>query len=104
MPNHPSSFASAELFGRAGPFRTDFRIASDYDMFLRWFLIHDVKAIYHAEELTQMEVGGLSNSSVSNIWEASGEVRRSWLDNGLRYGWAAPYAKILRKIPQLLLR
>lgn len=103
MPNHPSSFARAELFERAGAFRTDFAIASDYEMFLRWFLIHDVRAVYHPEELTRMEVGGISNSSVSNIWAASKEVRRSWRDNGLRYGWVAPYAKILRKIPQLFM-
>ena len=104
MPSHPSPFARAELFERAGLFRADFKIASDYDMFLRWFLIHDVRAIYHLGELTQMEVGANSNRSISNIWMASREMRRSWRDNGLSYGWVAPYAKIARKISQLFMR
>ena len=43
MPPHPASFISKKIYLRFGLYDTKFKIASDFDFFLRIFKIHKNK-------------------------------------------------------------
>jgi glycosyltransferase involved in cell wall biosynthesis len=54
MPAHPSFYARKECYERAGLYRTDFKIASDFDMVLRIFSLPNTSFTYLKEEIVKM--------------------------------------------------
>lgn len=46
MPAHPSFYARREVFEKHGLYSLDYKIAADYDMMVRLFLKHRIKAKY----------------------------------------------------------
>ncbi len=99
---HPAFFTRASIFRRVGNFKSSLRNAGDYEFMLRCFLQHGVRPRYINQELARMKIGGFSNSSFRNIMLGASEVRRAWLQNNLRFGFLAPWGKLLSKIPQYL--
>ncbi|SHN06736.1 hypothetical protein SAMN04488057_10619 [Cyclobacterium lianum] len=43
MPPHPSFFARTELFKKFGNYQTDYKIAADYELMIRFLLKNQVK-------------------------------------------------------------
>lgn len=81
---HPSSFVTADLL-RKMPFRTDLRIASDYDFFLRAYLAgYPFTVLGEATALHQR--GGASGNVAASAIEVD-RVRRE------RLGWRYPLAR-----------
>lgn len=54
---HPATFHNKNFFKENGLFNLDFKIAMDYEIFLRK---RDLKAVFADELITYMETGGLS--------------------------------------------
>ncbi len=46
MPPHPTFFVKKEIYDRYGCFNTDFRIAADYELMLRFFVEHRISSHY----------------------------------------------------------
>lgn len=51
MPAHPSFYARREVFEKHGLYSLDYKIAADYDMMVRLFLKHRIKAKYMPMDL-----------------------------------------------------
>lgn len=64
MPAHPSFYARREVFEKHGLYSLDYKIASDYDMMVRLFLKHRIKAKYMPMNFVTMLMGGLSTKGV----------------------------------------
>jgi glycosyltransferase involved in cell wall biosynthesis len=54
MPAHPSFYVRKECYEKAGLYRTDFKIASDFDMVLRIFSLPNTSFTYLKEEIVKM--------------------------------------------------
>lgn len=61
MPPHPTLYIKKEVYMRLGLYRLDFRIASDYELVLRYFGTHGIKTAYLPRTIVKMRMGGASN-------------------------------------------
>ena len=64
MPAHPSFYARREVFEKHGLYSLDYKIAADYDMMVRLFLKHRIKAKYMPMDFVTMLMGGMSTKGV----------------------------------------
>lgn len=99
MPAHPALFLRREVFERYGNFRTNYRIAGDFELVARIF--HPGHLIYKhiPEVLVRMRTGGISTSGFRNTLLLNQEVLRACRENGINSNWL----KILSKYPAKLL-
>ncbi|WP_421940900.1 glycosyltransferase family 2 protein [Pedobacter sp.] len=65
MPAHPTLYIKRNLFNLYGNYALDMGSAADYDLILRFFHSHKLKAVHLPVLMVEMRVGGLSNRSFS---------------------------------------
>lgn len=105
MPPHPAFFIKKAVYERYGYFNTDFKIAADYELMLRFLVKEGISTRYLPEVLVKMRVGGASNRSFKNLLIKSYEDLRAWKVNGLgNFKAKAILLKNLIKIPQFFRR
>jgi glycosyltransferase len=104
MPPHPTLFISKEIFDKYGLYRTDMKIAADYEMILRLLYKHRISAHYLPVTTYLMTIGGASNKSVGNIIQKSKEDYLAMKMNGINFPILTLIRKNLRKLPQFLAR
>ncbi|MFN3873581.1 MAG: glycosyltransferase family 2 protein [Ignavibacterium sp.] len=102
MPPHPTLLVRREVFEKYGLYRTDLKIAADYEMILRLFWKHKITAKYLPVTTYCMTVGGASNKSLKNILIKSSEDYRAMKLHGLPFPAKTLLMKNLRKLPQFL--
>ncbi|MCL6494925.1 MAG: glycosyltransferase [Ignavibacterium sp.] len=73
MPPHPTLFLRKEVFEKYGLYRTDMKIAADYEMILRLFYKSKITSHYLPITTYCMTIGGASNKSLKNILRKSSE-------------------------------
>jgi glycosyltransferase len=66
MPAHTSTFIRKSAYDKYGLYNTDFKIAADYELLIRYIYKFKVNIKYLPIELVKMRVGGLSNGSIKN--------------------------------------
>jgi len=99
MPAHPGLFLTREVVQRVGQFKTDYRIAGDYEYVVRTFHGHDLHYKHLPSVVVNMQAGGISNSSWRNRLLLNREVVRACKENGIHTN----LVKILVKYPFKLL-
>jgi len=99
MPAHPTLFLRREVFERFGLFKTDYRIAGDFELVARIF--HGGTLLYRhlPEVLVRMRTGGVSTGGWRNTFLLNHEVLRACRENGIDTN----LFKILSKYPRKLL-
>lgn len=103
-PPHPTFFVKRCVYERYGRFNIGFRIASDYELMLRFLEKHRISTYYIPEVLVKMRIGGRSNKSLSSIIHQTWEDYKAWKINGLKGGLIGVILKKLYKVPQFFLR
>lgn len=103
MPPHPTLFMKRKWYEQASGFRTDFRIAADYDLILRVFKNSDFKPVYLPQIITTMRLGGASNRSLKNIYRKSYEDYIALKENGIG-GFSTLFLKNSTKLIQFINR
>ena len=98
MPAHPTFFVKKDTYEKHGVFRTDLKIAADFDILIRFLLTHKISYSYMQEVLVKMRVGGVS-TSFNSIWIISIEQLQVCRDNGMDTN----IFKILLKYPGKML-
>ena len=98
MPAHPTFFVKRKAYEKYGVFRTDLKIAADFDILVRFLYIHKISYSYIKEVLVKMRVGGVS-TSFNSIWINNIETLRVCRDNGVKTN----IFKILSKYPAKIL-
>lgn len=63
IPAHPSFYAKKELFDKFGFYRTDYRIAADFELLLRFIFVNKIKISYIPKTFVTMRMGGVSTNS-----------------------------------------
>lgn len=99
MPAHPALFVRREVFQRVGMFRTDYRIAGDFEFVARAFGKNTLRYRHLPEVLVRMKTGGVSTGGWRNTILLNQEVLRACRENGI----PTSLPKILSKYPAKLL-
>lgn len=98
MPAHPALFVRRELFARFGPFRTDYRIAGDFEFIARVFKHDELRHRHWPEVLIHMQLGGLSTSGWRATLRLNREMMRACKENAIPTSWI----KLLLRYPRKL--
>lgn len=101
MPAHPSFYARREVFERAGLYKTDYKIGSDYEMMVRLFYKHHIKAVYQPIDMVTMRTGGLSTRGIKSRLQLIKDDVRACRENGIYTNAAMICVKFLFKIFEL---
>lgn len=100
MPPHPTFFVKRHIYNKHGYFNTDFRIAADYELILRFLGKEKVSTYYIPEVLVRMRTGGASNKNLINLLRKTTEDFRAMKLNNLNGSLYAIISKNISKIPQ----
>ena len=77
MPPHPSCFIQRSLFGSLGLYKTDYEIAADYELIIRFIYTHRISFQYLRLDMVSMRAGGRSNSSYRSNLLLNREIVRA---------------------------
>jgi glycosyltransferase involved in cell wall biosynthesis len=99
MPAHPALFLKRSVYERFGQFRTDYRIAGDFELVARIFHGGTLTYRHVPEVLVRMQTGGISTGGWRNTILLNREVLRACRENGI----PTSLPKILSKYPAKLL-
>lgn len=83
MPAHPSFYARHTIYDNAGLYKTDYKIGADYEMMVRLFHGHRIKAKYLPMDFVTMRTGGASTRNVQSRLTLIKEDVRACRENGL---------------------
>lgn len=95
MPAHTSLFIRKRVFDRFGLYKTDYKIAADFEFVARIFSNGKLNAVYLPEVLVRMAIGGVSTGGLKNTLRLNQEVLRACRENKIRTNML----KILSKYP-----
>ena len=87
MPAHPALFVRRALFERYGAFRTDYRIAGDFEFVARVFQHADLRHRHLPEVLVRMQMGGISTSGWRATLQLNREMMRACRANAIPTNW-----------------
>jgi glycosyltransferase involved in cell wall biosynthesis len=102
MPPHPTFFARRELFARLGYYQTDYRIAADYELLVRYLWRHRLRYRYLDLAMTRMRLGGLSTRSLRSTWILNCEIVRGCRANGMWTALPLLFFKYVFKVGELV--
>lgn len=83
MPAHPTFFTYRHYFKEFGFYKTDYKIAADYELLIRFLYIHHLKSRYLALDFMKMRMGGASTASVKSNMLLNKEIVRACKENGI---------------------
>lgn len=101
MPAHPSFYARREVYERAGLYKTDYKIGADYEMMVRLFFTHKLKAKYLPIDFVTMRLGGLSTRDVRSRLQLIKDDVRACRENGIYTNAFMISTKFLFKVFEL---
>jgi len=97
-PAHPTFFVKKWVYDKYGLFKTDYKVASDFDIIARFLYTNKISFSYIKEVIVKMRLGGAS-TSFNSIWLNSFEQLRVCKENQIK----SNIFKILMKYPTKLL-
>jgi len=81
IPAHPTVFVRRWVYERLGMFKTEFRIAGDFDWLARVLKSNSVKSLYIPEVFLRMRVGGVSTGGVRSLVTKNTEILSACKNN-----------------------
>jgi glycosyltransferase involved in cell wall biosynthesis len=101
MPPHPTCYLKKSVYERYGYFKTDYRIAADYEILTRFMAKHKISYSHIPKILIKMRTGGLSTRGLKSNWILNQEIVRGCAENGIRTNIIKVLSKFFTKIFQL---
>lgn len=99
MPAHPTFFVKREVYDKYGYFKTDYKIAADYELLARFLGKYAISYFYLQLPIVKMRTGGVSTTNFKSNIVINQEILRACAENGIETNWW----KVLSKYPQKLL-
>jgi glycosyltransferase involved in cell wall biosynthesis len=99
MPPHPTCFIKRSLFDEFGMYSTDYKIAGDFDLLVRFFYGRKIRWSYLDQITVKMSPGGTSNSGWQSNRIIFNEISRSLKSNGI---WSLPVFQLARYALRLM--
>jgi glycosyltransferase involved in cell wall biosynthesis len=101
MPAHPTFFVRRKYYERIGLFKTDYRIAADYELLIRFLYVHRLKYKYLPINMVTMRKGGVSSNGIRSNIILNDEIIRGCRENGIRTNVFKIYPKYFVKLFEL---
>ncbi|CAN5677190.1 glycosyltransferase family 2 protein [soil metagenome] len=97
MPAHPSFFCRRECFEKFGNYRTDMKIAADFELLLRFLAIHNIRSKYLPVCTTIMSTGGKSTAGLRSIITINKEFNQALKEHGFKTSMIKLYSRYFIK-------
>ncbi|WP_100627178.1 glycosyltransferase family 2 protein [Algoriphagus formosus] len=97
MPAHPTFFTYRKNFEKFGGYKTDYKIAADFELLVRFLYKHQLSYRYLNFDLMKMRLGGVSTASLKSTWIINQEDLRACRENGLKTNYIRLYSRYFRK-------
>ena len=104
MPAHPSFICKRDIYDNFGYYKTNYKIAADYEFLIRVFHNSNLYIEYKPMITTLMKAGGVSTKNLKNLTILNIEIKRACLENGIYTNMFMIYSKYLYKFLQLIPR
>jgi glycosyltransferase involved in cell wall biosynthesis len=104
MPPHPTFFVKRNCFEKFGYYKTDYRIAADFELLARLLCKHQLSYLYLPKVIIKMRTGGVSTRNMKSNLILNREIQRACLENGIKTNILKVYMKYFTKIWQLVAR
>ena len=78
MPPHPASFIKKEVYQTNLPYKQNFKIASDFEFFLRIIYIKRIKFKKINQTIVRMRLGGISTRNLMSYITSTNEILKSF--------------------------
>ena len=102
MPAHPTFFTYRRYFEEFGYYKTDYKIAADYELLIRFLYTHKLKSKYLPLEFMKMRIGGTSTASIKSNILLNKEIVRACRENGIWTCMPLLFLKYFIKIFELI--
>lgn len=83
MPAHPTFFTYRKYFEAFGYYETDYAIAADYELLVRFLYVHKLIYKYLPFDMIKMRKGGKSTLSIRHKLKFDNEIVRACKTNGI---------------------
>ena len=102
MQAHPTFFVRRQIYEKYGLFKTDYQIAADYELSVRFLAKHKISYHYIPQVLVKMRTGGISNKNLISNWILNKEIVRSCTENDIPTNMVKVLSKYPTKIFQII--
>lgn len=85
MPPHPTFYCRKSCYDKLGsmPFKTNYKIAADFELLVRLLLTQHISWGYIPETTVNMRAGGISSDNYKSRFQLNHEIIRACKENGL---------------------
>ena len=102
-PPHPTFFVKSSVYRRHGNFDTNYKLASDAELMMRFMEVKMIKVKYEPKLWVKFRMGGVSNKSLKNITIQNIEVLKALKNHGLKFNYITFFfKKLILKIKQFV--
>lgn len=101
MPAHPSFYMKKSCYEKFGLYSLDYKIASDYDLLIRYLYLHKIKYKYIKKDFVTMRTGGISTENVNSRIILNKEIIKACRQYGIYTNMLLLSMKYLYKIFEL---
>ena len=98
IPAHTSCFLKREVYEKYGCFKTNYQLAADYELLLRFIKVHQISYSYLPKVLVRMRPRGASNKNLLCRWISNQEVIKACSEHGIQTN----FFKLLARYPAKL--
>jgi len=84
IPAHPTFYCRRECFDKFGYYKTDYKIAADFDLLLRFVYVNRIRIKYLPMDMVTMRTGGASTNGLKSRMGGMNEHLRSLRENGVK--------------------
>ena len=102
MPAHPSFYIRKKCFDKYGSYRTDYKIAADFEFLLRVIYKAKIKTKYLPIDMVTMRTGGASTSGLESHKRIMKEHLRAFRENGIYTNKLLLSLRYIYKVKELL--
>jgi len=101
MPAHPTFFVRRKYYEQIGLFKTDYKIAADYELLIRFLYVRKLKYKYLPLNMVTMRKGGVSSNGIMSNIILNDEIIRGCRENGIQTNVFKVYPKYFTKLFEL---
>ena len=85
IPPHPATFIHFSIYQQCGLYNTSIKSASDFEFFLRLFLVYNKSFLYVNKLLVLMQNGGKSSSGLKSVFNSTIDITKSFNLNNISF-------------------
>jgi glycosyltransferase involved in cell wall biosynthesis len=104
MPAHPTFFVRRKFYEQFGLFKTDYKIAADYELLISFLFVHKLNYHYLPMNMVTMRKGGVSSRNLQSNFILNREIIRGCRENGIYTNVWMVYSKYFIKWFELFRR